>query len=244
MASSIEVLMLRASRPAFVRTLCAVAAPVLLASLLAAPRGAQAQLAAGMKVGGSSAAAELTYGLLPVLGARARLDGRWRSDDDAMTGSGSHGQPRFGASWLTADLHPFGGRVLIGGALVRSDRRFDLAGRADGGTYRIDGVQHLASAASGWDSKVRLERTVPYLGLGWTSAVGSGAGAGLFFNAELGAVFLSPPGVRSVTCTASLTTRLCDPLQADAHADEAQLGAAGTDFKVQPVLALGVGYRF
>lgn len=236
--------MLRASRPVFVRALCGAVAPALLAAFLAAPRGAQAQLAPGLRLGSSGAATELTYGLLPVLGARVRLDGSWQSGDDTTTAGGTPGRPRFGVSLLTADLHPFGGGLRISGGLIVSDRSFDLAGRADGGAYRIDGVPWLARAAGGWEGKVRLERTAPYLGLGWASAAGSGTGAGLFFRAELGTVFLSPPGARSDICTASLTARVCDPLQVDPRADELPAGAAATDFKVRPVLALGLGYRF
>lgn len=237
--------MLRVSRLSSARALGAVAAPLLLAMFLAAPGGVQAQLAAGLRLGSSGAAAELTYGLLPVLGARARFDGSWRLADDATTAGGSHGRLRVGVSLLTADLHAFGGGLRISGARVVGDDRFDLAGRADGGAYRIDGVQLLASAAGGWDGKVRLERSAPYLGLGWASVGGSGAGgAGLFFSAELGAVFQSPPGARSATCTAGLMARLCDPPRGDPRADEVQVGAAGTDFKIYPVLALGLGYRF
>lgn len=236
--------MLRASRPVFVRALYAAVAPALLVAFLMVPRSAQAQLAPGPRLGSSGAATDLTYGLLPVLGARARLDGSWRSGDDSTTTGGSSGRPRFGVSLLMADLHPFGGGLRISGGLIMSDRRFDLAGRADGGVYRIGGVPLLANAAGGWGGKARFERTAPYLGLGWASAASSGTAAGLFFRAELGTVFLSPPGAGSGVCTASLTPPACEPLQADPRADEVQVGAAGTDFKVRPVLALGLGYRF
>jgi len=82
----------------------------------------------------------------------------------------------------------------------------------------------------------------PYLGVGW--GVTPSARSRLYFSADLGLMYQRPSTSLIAYCSPALPANVCAQLQGDARADEAELREQATEFRLYPVISVGLGLRF
>lgn len=155
------------------------------------------------------------------------------------------------ADLLTAtgflDWHPGGRGFRLTGGLVYNAT--DVTGRSlppASGSYDIGGVLVPAAILGTLDADVEFDPIVPYAGLGWGRAPGSGSGFGV--TLDLGVMF---QGEGEVTLTPRIPagSPLNDPLARQAlqiliDREERDLQEDVNDYDLYPVVSLGISYRF
>lgn len=155
------------------------------------------------------------------------------------------------ANLLTAtgfvDWHPGGRGFRLTGGLVYNGT--DVTGRSvtpASGFYDIGDVLVPAALLDGLNADVDFDPIVPYAGLGWGRAPGSGSGFGV--TLDLGVMF---QGEGEVTLTPRIPagSPLNNPqarqaLQILLDREEQELQDEVDDYDLYPVVSLGISYRF
>jgi hypothetical protein len=219
-----------------------IAVAVAATALLAFTHGVQAQSLAA-KVGTTGVGAEFSYGITSMFAVRAGLNGGSYSRSFTEAEIRYEGDVKFSSAVLTADLHPFSGGFRLSAGAMLNNNKVEALGQPQGGTIIINGVPYPAAAVGSVTGRVEFEPFSPYLGIGWGSA--PKGSAGLFFAADLGAVFQKPKSTLVGTCDPLLPANLCAQLQSDLRAEEAEFqDAIDSSLKIYPKITLGIGYRF
>lgn len=150
------------------------------------------------------------------------------------------GKLKLKSELLLLDWHPFEGRFRLTGGVVANGNKFDLLAKpSPTGTYDINGHTYTAAQVGSLSGKVDFPSTAPYLGIGWGDSTQS---AGLHFIGDIGVIAQGSPKAK---LTATGGTYSNDPnVQADLKKAESDLQTKLNDFKVYPVVQLGIAYRF
>jgi hypothetical protein len=234
---------------------------ILAAGLLCVSAAAMAEDVAsthgvGARIGTDGIGLSYTYGLNKYVDLRAGYSFGSYSYDDDDEGINYKAKLKLGALSGLVDIKPFAGgfRITTGVYSASPELTLNASGRdvyevGDSeydGDLRLDGGFDLGSAA-------------PYLGIGWGGTT-NGSGFGVSF--DLGVLFT---GSAKIDLTASgfacdVTDAGCDPtdatspgridvskdptFQAELAKERADLEDDAKDFKLWPVLNLGLHYRF
>jgi hypothetical protein len=132
-----------------------------------------------------------------------------------------------------ADWYPFAGTFRLSTGITSNDIKVTLDGRGGSGT--INGKPVNLTGES-FRVNVKYKPTTPYLGLGWGHQAGA---AGLGFYFDVGAQF----GRFETTATTTVVGKF-GVTQADVDAEVQKVRDNLGQYKVLPVAALGLSYRF
>lgn len=141
------------------------------------------------------------------------------------------------------DYFPMDGAFRVTGGIVYNANKFEASGRPKGnGTYTFNGNTYLASSVGSLNAEVTFKKVVPYLGIGWGNAIAADKGWG--FSGDAGMVFQGTPesALSNRGCTASAA--VCTQIGTDLRAENRSLQAEMNDFKLMPVVRIGVSYKF
>ncbi len=209
--------------------------------VLTATPAAHAQTLAA-RAGSSGLGVEVGLGVNSLLGVRANLLGGSYTREATEANIRYEGTLKLANSSLLLDLHPFAGNFRLSAGALYNNNKLDATGRADGGTYDINGVQYPASALGTLQANVRWDKLSPYVGFGWGAK--PQAESGLFMTADVGAFWMKSSATLTGNCSALLPALACQQLQSDLRAEEQQFRDEVAKYKLYPVLSVGVGYRF
>jgi hypothetical protein len=231
-------------------TTASLAASLLAAAQLAAPPAARAQVAASVVAGTMGAGAEVSFSFAPRWSGRLGIAGF----DVSRRGEAAGGNRYDAAASLRngralLDWYPApgrGGGFRLSGGLVIDDNHItgDSVPPASG-VYNIGGVPVPAALLGKLHGKIDFNRAAPYLGIGWgSSPSGHGFGASL----DLGAFYQGRPHV-TLTPEIPAGSPLNDPvarrlLDAAIAREEGRVQSRVDSYRVYPVLAVGLSYRF
>ena len=141
------------------------------------------------------------------------------------------------------DYFPMEGAFRVSGGIVYNANKFEANGRPKGsGTYTFNGNTYAASAVGSLNAEVTFNKLAPYLGIGWGNPVAADKGWG--FSSDIGVVFQGKPkaALSNRGCTASAA--VCTQIASDIQVERRSLQAEMDDFKLLPVLRVGVSYKF
>ncbi len=138
------------------------------------------------------------------------------------------------------DWHPFDGGFRVSAGAVSNGNEYKATGSQTTGNITVGNQTFSAAQLGTLRAQIDSDSVVPYLGLGWGNAVAKGSP--LSFSFDLGVIFQGDPNV-------TLTTEGTDPaIQADVTTqlavEKAQLENDLDNFKLYPVVNVGVAYRF
>jgi len=141
---------------------------------------------------------------------------------------------------ILLDWHPFKGAFRISGGVLINGNELNAKGKpVASGTFDLNGTTYTAAQVGNLEGKIDFNSVAPYLGLGVDTSFGKERGFGFVF--ELGAFYQGSP---DVTFSASGPIATNAAFIHDLKQEEADLQSAIDFFKVYPVLAVGVNYRF
>jgi hypothetical protein len=214
---------------------------LLAATALAGGGFAHAQSVA-VRVGTTGAGLEVGSAIGSHLGLRVNLLGGSISHDLTESGIRYDGKFKLSNGSVLLDLHPFAGSFRISGGLAYNNNRIDATATPETGVIVINGVPYPADQVGRLYADLSWDKASPYVGIGWGSS--PGGGRGLFLTTDLGVFYQTPAVSLTGVCGPALPAPLCQQLQADVRAEEAQLRDAVAEAKWYPVLSIGIGYRF
>lgn len=197
------------------------------------------RLDVGLNVGTMGLGGQVSWLLVPnKLSVRVGAHAYNYNHDTSADSIDYTGKLKLKSEMLTLDWHPFEGRFHLSAGVVANGNKFDLNAKPSAaGTYTINGKTYTAAQVGTLSAKVDFPSTAPYLGLGWGD---SSQSAGLHFMGDMGVVSQGTPRAKI-----SATGGAADPsLAADLQQAQIQLQDKLADFKLYPVLQLGLAYRF
>ena len=210
-------------------------------SLQASAQAADVGLTVG--VGTAGAAVHLSTPLSESFNVRVGYNGLSRSMDDSTDDVNYDFKLKLATVDALVDYFPMQGAFRLSAGLVYNGNKFEGQGRPKGnGTYTINDHTYAASTFGSLNATVDFRKVAPYLGLGFGNAVAKDKGWG--FSSDFGVVFQGKPNsaVTNQGCTAPST--VCAQIATDLRAENASLQDELKDFKLLPVLRLGVSYKF
>jgi hypothetical protein len=151
------------------------------------------------------------------------------------------GEAKLGGAQALLDWHPFGGGFRISVGAMES-AEFTARARPIADTYTFDGVTYSAADIGSANGVADFDSIAPYVGMGYGRALSRD---GRFaFALDLGVAVTGSPTVKlNVTCAVE-SAALCDGLQDDVAAEQAELQNEADEFELWPVLSLGLSYKF
>lgn len=216
-------------------------------SLLALPAAIRAEVGIAGTAGTLGIGAELTIGGTGQLQGRFGIHGYEYSERREASDIEYDGEASLRTATGFLDWHPGGrGFRLTGGLVYNGTEVTGSSLPPDSGFYDIGGVPVPVALVGTLDAKVEFEPIVPYAGLGWGRAPGSGSGFGV--TLDLGVMFQGE-GEVSLTPVIPTGSPLNDPLARQAlqillDREEEDLQEDIGDYDMYPVVSLGISYRF
>lgn len=145
---------------------------------------------------------------------------------------------------LVFDYHPFGNGFRLSAGAMYNGNNLDVTAKPDGSQdIEINGIQYSASDVGKLDGKIDFNNFAPYAGLGYSSS--KTKSSGFSFNTEIGALFQGTGTAKlNATCGSAVTAQQCNQIRNDLLEEEKQLNDELSDFKIYPVVSMGIGYKF
>jgi hypothetical protein len=197
-------------------------------------------LAATVKVGTLGAGLEVVKGLSP------NFNGRFGANAFNLKRGLTESDIRYDAELdfrtfsAMLDWHPGGGAFRATVGAVRNGNKLTLTAKPTQAIV-IGNQTFQPSDVGQLDGRVEFESFSPYLGIGWGNAVDKSKTWG--FSLDIGVMAQSPSASLTAQCKSSVT-QVCTELSKAAEAERKDLQDALKDFKVYPVIAFGLTYRF
>lgn len=200
---------------------------------------AQAQtstIGIGLKASTLGAGLELVGHVSPHFNVRGVANGLNISRNTTQSNVAYDGKLNLFTAGVIVDYLPFthsGFRLSLGG--LYDNNKLSLIGTPTGGNYVINNNTYTAAQVGSLYSSVTFNKFAPYVGIGYGNAV---ADTGLSFSFDLGVLYQgSPKATLAATGSAA-------GLAADVQAEQAQLQSDLKNYKLWPVLGLGLDYSF
>lgn len=223
--------------------LCTIA----LFSLLALPASARADVGIAGTAGTLGLGIELTVGGSGQIQGRLGVHGYNYSERREASDIEYDGEASLRTANAFVDWHPGGrGFRLTGGLVFNNTEVTGSSLPPASGFYDIGGVPVPAALLGTLDAKVDFDPIVPYAGLGWGRAPGSGSGFGV--TLDLGVIFQGE-GEITLTPVIPAGSPLNNPVAREAlqiliDREERELQDDVDDYDMYPVVSLGISYRF
>jgi len=211
----------------------------LLCFLIALPSLAQ-QIALQPKVSTLGVGADVVFGVSPHVNVRLGAQLFSHTRDLEKSDIKYEGDAELRSGNLLLDLYPAAGGFHITGGALFSDNSF--TGRSNEDTIiEVNGVGYPVALVGVITAEVTANRIAPYLGFGFGNPL-SGGGPWRV-TLDVGAVYHGEPQVE-LTATPFLPIPLPASFERDLAEEERQLQEEVREYKIYPVVSIGVGYRF
>ncbi|MBI3899701.1 MAG: hypothetical protein HY308_15605 [Gammaproteobacteria bacterium] len=211
---------------------------VLAGLLLTGTANAAGEFGLGVKAGTLGFGLEGIYSLSEQFNLRGGFNKYSHDGDEDASGIRYDGELDLQTAGLMLDWHPFSGTFRISIGIFNNQNEVTLTATPTS-DQTIGGSTFTASEIGTLSGKVEFKKTAPYLGIGWGNAVGKGNR--FSFNFELGALF---QGSADVTLSSDGTLADDSTYQAALRTEEQEAEDDLDDFKIYPVIAFGMSYRF
>jgi len=187
----------------------------------------------GVKAGTLGYGVEGTFALSERVNLRAGLNDYSLSYDESEGGILYNGKLELGTVAVLFDWHPFAGTFRLSAGLMKNDNAIKLTATPTT-NQTIGGNPYTPAEIGTLSGDVSFKSTAPYLGIGWGNASRNGRFGGSF---EIGAMFQGSPKV-SLSASGGAVSQV--DLTSEAQEAQADLD----DFKIYPVISLGLSFRF
>ena len=215
-----------------------LAAPLLLAGLMAPAEAADWSLGVGVSTLGFGVEAGYPFSdrfALRLAGYAAKV-----SQDGQESGIDFNSDLNLSNVGAYLDWHPFAGAFRVSAGLFATDNNLDAVGKpGPGGTYDIGGVTFTSAEVGTLRGTGDLGSVAPYVGAGWLWGRANG---GLAWSLDLGILFQDSPTIDLTSTGGTLSGT--PELQAALTQEEGELENDVDQFQYYPVVTFGMSYRF
>lgn len=216
---------------------------VVSAAAVAAAGGACAQnVAVGAQIGTPGLGVTAQYSVSPHVTLRGSLDTLSYDHDVSTSDVDYAGELDWTQGGAFVDLHPMANPFFVSAGAYFGDRTVDLRATANT-SAQIGGTVFTAEQIGTLSGQADFGSTSGFLGLGWNNTFYTSGNWG--FRAMAGAQIGESPTVRLArTSGIALPAAVQSQLDAELRNEERELQEDLEDFRVYPVLQVGVTYRF
>jgi hypothetical protein len=143
---------------------------------------------------------------------------------------------KLGAVPIVADVFPFKNWFRIGGGLVVNLTSLEGTGRPQNGFINIGDNQYPAESVGELKAKLKINRAVPYLGVGFNNPIKTSGHMGFFV--DLGFLYHGTPTIELTS------TQTFPALQEDLNKQVQKTNDTIKNYSFFPVLQFGLSYKF
>jgi len=213
----------------------------LLVALAATSAAHAGDLAATVDLGTTGLGLHLTAPLAPQLNARVGLNYASYSYDGNTSDVDYDFKLKLATVDALLDYHPFSSGFRVSGGVVYNGNKIEANAKPKNGSYTLNGRAYPAALVGKLDGNVDFRKAAPYLGIGWGNAVQA---TGWGFGMDLGVTFQGSPKTSLTNSGCTAPALVCAQLASDVATENAKLADEVKDFKLYPVVRVGVSYRF
>ena len=198
---------------------------------------------AGLRVSSLGVGLEGAVGVMPDLNVRGGVYGFQYSYSGTESGNEYEFDLKLFSAAGLVDYHLLGGGSRLSGGMLFNGNGIDAVAETElGTTYEIGGEVYTIDEVGELTGDIEFNSLVPYVGIGWGNMASEEPGIGLLL--DLGVVFQGSPSVVLGTENVLDDARAQQELEANIAAEEADLEDDLEEFKLYPVLSIGVRYAF
>lgn len=196
----------------------------------------------GLRFGTLGGGIELAHAFTETFGFRASANGLNYDASDTYEDINYDADVKLETAQLLLDWFPFSNNFRMSAGAMYNGNKLTLDGTPSAGaTFTINGTTYSSSDIGSLNGQVDFKKVAPYVGLGYGRPIGKG----LRFVADLGVLLQgSPQSNLSVTCGPATPPSVCAQIQSDVAAEQADLDDDADDFRVYPVISIGLAYVF
>lgn len=216
-------------------------ASALLVALAATSAAQAGDLAATVDLGTTGLGLHLTAPLATQLNARVGVNYASYSYDGNTSDVDYDFKLKLATVDALLDYHPFASGFRVSGGVVYNGNKIEANAKPKNGSYTLNGRSYPAALVGKIDGNVDFRKAAPYLGIGWGNAVQA---AGWGFGMDLGVTFQGSPKTSLTNSGCTAPALVCTQLANDIATENAKLADEVKDFKLYPVVRVGVSYRF
>ena len=210
----------------------------LLLAALATVHTAQAgEIATTLDLGTTGLGLHLTAPLAPKLNARAGLNYASYSYDGNTSDVDYAFKLKLATVDALLDYHPFDSGFRVSGGVVYNGNKIEANAKPKNGSYTLNGRTYPSALVGKLDGNIDFRKAAPYLGIGWGNAVQA---AGWGFGMDLGVTFQGSPKTALTNSGCTAPALVCTQIASDVAAENAKLAEEVKDFKLYPVVRVGV----
>ena len=175
------------------------------------------------------------------LSARFNLNGASYTDTDSQDGNDFEGTLDLMTAGILLDYYPFENNFRLSGGAYYNGNGFEGNVKPSATTtVDINGKEYNIGDIGSLDSKIKFDKVAPYIGLGWGNDTHD---KGWGFTFDLGVLY---HGEGKGTLTPKDLSPLIDRAELDRNVknEEQNINDDLSDYRVYPVVSLGVNYSF
>ena len=198
--------------------------------------------AVGLKVGTLGAGLDISRSINEKLNIRFNINGATYSDTRCESNVEYDYDLTLATAGLLVDYFPMNNGFRISAGAYYNGNEFELTAQPQGGSYNINGVTYTTAQIGSLAGLIEFDELAPYIGIGWGNTTKT---KGWGFYADAGIMYHGEPQVTlTPTCGSAVTAAACTTIQNDVEAERLDLVNELSDYKIYPVVALGVTYTF
>ncbi len=201
-------------------------------------------MAVGLKVGTLGLGLDISKSITQKLNLRLNVNGATYTTTDTQEGIEYDFDLELVTAGLLLDYYPMDNEFRVSAGAYYNGNEFTLDAKASGGTYTIGGNTYDARGVS-LKGLVDFDELAPYIGIGWGNSTKK---AGWGFSVDLGVMYHGEPNVDlTALCDPAFVaggTGTCATINADVVTEEQELLNELSDYKLYPVVSVGVTYTF
>lgn len=204
---------------------------------------AHAETGVTASVGTSGLGLHLSFPLKTSFNARVGVNGLTYKTDERADDVDYEFKLKLATVEALVDYFPMDGGFRISGGIAYNGSKAEASARPNSnGTYTFNGTTYAATTVGKVNGDFKFRKAAPYLGIGWGNAVAADKGWG--FATDVGVLFQGSPKttLSNSGCTASAA--VCTQLASDIQAENRSFQDDVSDFKMQPILRVGISYKF
>ncbi|WP_395942958.1 hypothetical protein [Brevundimonas sp.] len=201
--------------------------------------GERSRFALGAQVGTPGAGVQALYSVNDYLVLRGGYDVLQWERDDTYNSIDYEADIDFQSPGAFVDLHPFRNGFFVSGGVYFGDRGVDLKSNPTE-NVNIGGVSFTPEQVGALTGRIDLESTAPFIGLGYDNTFTRGGRLG--FRVLAGAAFGDAPQVDLNASGGTLSNEAL--FQELLTQEEQDIQDQADDYKVLPVVQIGLNYRF
>jgi len=200
---------------------------LVLVAALAACGTAQAA-GVGVRIGTTGLGIDVAKNIAPLIDARVGYSGGSIGYDASTSGASYQGDLKLSNLNAFLDFKPLGPLFRLTGGVIFNKNKYEATGTVSGQPGSFNATVESGRSAA------------PYLGIGY----GNVAGMGINFYADLGVMFMGEPKASISANCAGISAAQCSTLQSQTAAEQQRLQDELKNFKMYPVLNIGITIGF